>query len=75
MAAVEKLAALDAEDYIRSRVARADLATFDRIMSRAGGELPREGMSGKGVIRICVGYTQVEPVSLISSGRYILKRR
>jgi len=43
MAAAEKLAALDAEDYFRSRVARANLAAFDRIMSRAGGELPREG--------------------------------
>jgi hypothetical protein len=43
MAAAEKLAALDAEDYFRSRVARADLAVFDRIMSRAGGEQPREG--------------------------------
>ena len=43
MAAAEKLAALDSEDYFRSRVARADLAAFDRIMSRAGGEPPREG--------------------------------
>jgi hypothetical protein len=43
VAAAEKLAALDAEDYFRSRVARADLAAFDRIMSRAGGEPPREG--------------------------------
>ena len=43
MAAAEKLAALDAEDYFRSRVSRADLAAFDRIMSRAGDELPREG--------------------------------
>ena len=43
MAAAEKLAALDAEDCFRSRVARADLAAFDRIMSRAGGEPPREG--------------------------------
>lgn len=41
--AAEKLAALDAEDYCRSRVARADLAAFDRIMSRAGGEPPRDG--------------------------------
>lgn len=43
MAAAEKLAALDAEDYFHSRVARADLAAFDLIMSRAGGEPPREG--------------------------------
>ena len=43
MAAAEKLAAIDAEDYFRSRIARADLAAFDKIMSRAGGEPPREG--------------------------------
>ena len=42
MAAAEKLAALDAEDYFRSRVARADLAAFDRITSRVDGESPRE---------------------------------
>jgi hypothetical protein len=43
MAAAEKLAALDMEDYFRNRVARADLAAFDRIMSRANGDTPREG--------------------------------
>ncbi len=43
MAVAEKLAALDTEDYFRRRVAHADLAAFDRIMSRAGGEPPREG--------------------------------
>ena len=43
MAAAEKLAALDTQDYFRTQVARADLAAFDRIMSRAGGEPPREG--------------------------------
>ena len=43
MAAAEKLAVLDTQDYFRTRVARADLAAFDRIMSRAGGEPPREG--------------------------------
>jgi hypothetical protein len=43
MAAAEKLAALDTEDYFRSRVARADLEAFDRIMARAGGEAPRAG--------------------------------
>ena len=37
MAAAEKLVALDAEDYFCSHVARADLAVFDRIVSRAGG--------------------------------------
>jgi hypothetical protein len=50
MAAAEKLAALDAEDYFRSRVARADLAAFDRIMSRAGGEPPREGDERQGFL-------------------------
>ena len=43
MAAAEKLAAIDAKDYFRSRIARADLAAFDKIMSGAGGEPPREG--------------------------------
>ena len=43
MAAAEKLAAIDDEDYFRSRIARSDLAAFDKIMSRAGGEPPREG--------------------------------
>ena len=43
MAAAEKLAAFNSEDYFLSRVARAQLAAFDRIMSRAGGEPPREG--------------------------------
>ena len=43
MAAVEKLAALDAENYSRSRFARADLAAFDCIIFRAGDKLLREG--------------------------------
>ena len=43
MAAAEKLATLEAEDFFRSRVERADLAAFDRIMERAGGQPPREG--------------------------------
>ena len=43
MAAAEKLAVLDTQDYFRSRVERADLQAFDRIMARAGGQPPREG--------------------------------
>ena len=43
MATAEKLAALNAENYFHSRGARADLAEFDRIMSRAGSEPPCEG--------------------------------
>jgi hypothetical protein len=43
MAAAEKLATLEAEDFFRSRVASADLAAFDRIMARSGGQPPREG--------------------------------
>ena len=43
MAAAEKLAALDTQDYFRSRVERADLQAFDRIMARAGGQHPCEG--------------------------------
>ena len=40
MAAAEKLAVLDTQDYFRSRVERADLQAF---MARAGGQPPREG--------------------------------
>lgn len=43
MAAAEKLATLEAEDFFRSRIESADLAAFDRIMARAGGAIPREG--------------------------------
>ena len=43
MAAAEKLAVLDTQDYFRSRVERADLQAFDRIMARASGQPPREG--------------------------------
>ena len=43
MAAAEKLAVLNTQDYFRSRVERADLVVFDRIMARAGGQPPREG--------------------------------
>ena len=43
MAAAEKLAVLDTQDYFRSRVERADLQAFDRIMARASGHPPREG--------------------------------
>ena len=43
MAAAEKLAVLDTQDYFRSRVERADLQAFDRIMARTGGQPPREG--------------------------------
>jgi hypothetical protein len=43
MAAAEKLATLEAEDFFRSRIASADLAAFDRIMARSGGQPPREG--------------------------------
>ena len=48
--AAEELAALDAEDYFRTRIARADLAAFNRIMSSAGGEPAREGMSVRDLI-------------------------
>ena len=43
MAAAEKLATIEAEDFFRARVNRADLAAFDRIMTRSGGAAPRPG--------------------------------
>jgi len=43
IAVAEKLAMLQAEAYFRERAERADLAAFDRIMERGGGEPPRPG--------------------------------
>ncbi len=42
-AVAEKLAVLQSADFFEQRAARADAATFDRIMSRSGGEAPRNG--------------------------------
>jgi hypothetical protein len=41
--ALEKMAALRTKAYFRERAARADLAEFDRILAKAGGEPPRVG--------------------------------
>ena len=43
VAVAEKVAAMSAEEVFAERRARADLAEFDRIMNRKGGEPPREG--------------------------------
>jgi hypothetical protein len=43
IAVAEKIAAMTTEEYFAERRARADLAAFDRIMNRKGGELPRPG--------------------------------
>ena len=43
VAVAEKMAALRTEAYFRDRAARADLAEFDRILAKAGGEPPRPG--------------------------------
>ncbi|WP_156427844.1 hypothetical protein [Thiohalocapsa sp. ML1] len=37
------MAALRTKAYFRERAARADLADFDRILAKAGGEPPRVG--------------------------------
>jgi uncharacterized protein (DUF1778 family) len=42
-AAAEKLSALRTADYFTARAARADLAAFDRIMFRSGGQPPAPG--------------------------------
>jgi hypothetical protein len=42
-AVAEKLAMLQAETYLRERAEHADLAVFDRILSRPGGQAPRLG--------------------------------
>ena len=43
IAAAEKLAIMQAETYFAERIAKADMAAFDRMMQRDGGEPPREG--------------------------------
>ena len=40
-AVAEKISALRTADFFSERRNRADLATFDRLMRRDGGELPR----------------------------------
>ncbi len=42
-AVAEKLSAMETAEFFEERARRADLGTFDRIMSRKGGEPPREG--------------------------------
>ena len=41
-AVAEKLSALETAEFFEERAGRADLALFDRIMTRDGGETPRE---------------------------------
>jgi hypothetical protein len=43
IAVAEKLAMLQAQDYFAQRSARADMAAFDQLMQRSGGEPPRAG--------------------------------
>ena len=42
-AVAEKLAVMDAEQFFRARIGRADLEKFDAIMSRVNGLPPRAG--------------------------------
>jgi hypothetical protein len=42
-AVAEKLSAMRTAEFFAERSARADLAAFDRIMKRRGGEPPRPG--------------------------------
>lgn len=43
IAVAEKLAMMQAETYFTERSARADLAAFDALMRRAGGQAPQPG--------------------------------
>ena len=43
IAVAEKVAMMQAQDYFSQRAARADLAAFDEVMQRSGGEPPRPG--------------------------------
>ena len=40
IAVAEKLAIMQAETYFAERIARADLAAFDQLLSRSGGQAP-----------------------------------
>ena len=42
-AVAEKLAVLSTASYFSERKGRADLAAFKRILTRRGGEAPRDG--------------------------------
>ena len=42
IAVAEKLAIMQAETYFAERIARADLEAFDELMSRSGGQAPRD---------------------------------
>ena len=42
IAVAEKLAMMEAQTYFVERQARADVAAFDAVMARTGGEPPRE---------------------------------
>jgi hypothetical protein len=42
-AVAEKVTALNTADYFAIRKSRADVAAFDRVMRRKGGEPPRAG--------------------------------
>lgn len=41
-AVAEKLSALETAEFFEERARRADVAAFDRIMNRKGGEAPRD---------------------------------
>src|SRR5689334_12105265 len=43
VAVAEKLAALRTAEFFHERVARANLAAFDRLLTHAGNETPRPG--------------------------------
>ena len=43
IAVAEKVAMMQAQDYFSQRAARADMAAFDQLMQRPGGESPRAG--------------------------------
>lgn len=42
-AVAEKLSVLKTAEYFATRASRADLAKFDKLIARAGGQSPQEG--------------------------------
>jgi predicted DNA-binding protein len=43
MAVAEKVSALETEDFFKERAKQANLKSFEDILFRPGGEMPREG--------------------------------
>jgi len=74
VAVAEKLAVLRTAQFFRERTARADLAAFDRLLTRAGGEPPRPGDEVEEMTLRTRGARSPQRRQPVSSGRQGKKR-